>query len=169
MPKLWWVLMIVIFLASWLPPGYAASAMSEFLCETGLKFYQQGRYEEALHEFQKALLVEPDYQPALKYIQMLEQGPRPEVAVEEVKLKAAPTGKKEFLPREYKPTSITTGGAIAEMLDLIELQQEMLVEKEMLPRQLIPVVEKPLLKKKEKPTALKALKLYAYLDFIPQP
>ncbi len=47
--------------------------MPEFLCETGIKFYQQGRYEDALHSFLEALILEPNYKPALKYIQMLKQ------------------------------------------------------------------------------------------------
>jgi len=49
-------------------PAYASSMIPEFLCEIGIKFYNQGRYEDALHEFKKALIVTPDYETALKYI-----------------------------------------------------------------------------------------------------
>jgi tetratricopeptide (TPR) repeat protein len=47
--------------------------MPEFLCELGVNFYKQGRYDEALMEFRKALLADPNYAPAFRYIQMVEQ------------------------------------------------------------------------------------------------
>jgi len=86
--------------------------MSAYLCEIGLKFYQQGRYDEALHEFQKALMVEPNYEPALRYIRTIEQMGMPQ--------------KEEVIPPSFKPESKTSSGAIQEILDLVELQQEML-------------------------------------------
>lgn len=67
------ILWIIIFLNSWLAPVYPYSQALDFLCEIGIKFYQQGRYEDALHELRKALVVQPDYKPALDYIRMIEQ------------------------------------------------------------------------------------------------
>jgi tetratricopeptide (TPR) repeat protein len=59
---------------SFLPLAQAAyTEVPEFLCELGLNFYKQGRYEEALMEFNKALLADPNYAPAFRYIQMVEQ------------------------------------------------------------------------------------------------
>jgi len=66
------IIIVFSFLSSLIMPAYA-SQMTEFLFQIGLKFYQQGRYAEALHEFKKALMVEPDYGPALEYIQIIQK------------------------------------------------------------------------------------------------
>jgi len=63
---------LVFLLNSLALPGYASSMMPEFLCEIGMKFYKQGKYDDALHEFRKALLVQPAYQPALEYIRLIQ-------------------------------------------------------------------------------------------------
>jgi hypothetical protein len=42
--------------------------IAEYLCELGINYYDSGRYEEALLEFKKALIVNPDYQLAKEYI-----------------------------------------------------------------------------------------------------
>lgn len=63
----------MIFLASLNNTAvFAYSMAAEFLCEMGIKFYQQGKIPEALHEFNKALIINPSYEPALKYINMIE-------------------------------------------------------------------------------------------------
>ncbi len=67
------ILVLIIFLASGNSPLFAGTMMPDFLCEIGLKFYSQGRNAEALHEFQKALLAQPNYSPALEYIRMIEE------------------------------------------------------------------------------------------------
>jgi len=48
--------------------SFAASPAAEYLCELGATFYSMGRYEEALAEFNKALLADPDSQSAKQYI-----------------------------------------------------------------------------------------------------
>lgn len=47
--------------------------MIEFICEIGREFYQQGRYDDAYLEFQKAVLIDPSYAPAQAYIQKIER------------------------------------------------------------------------------------------------
>ena len=108
------VLFTIIFLISLFPDIYANSMMPEFLCEIGIKFYQQGRLDEALHEFKKALLVQPNYEPALKYIRMIEQ------------TRAPGKKKEEILLPSFKPPASTVTRAISEPSDLIELQREMM-------------------------------------------
>jgi tetratricopeptide (TPR) repeat protein len=67
-------LLILCSLFSFVPQARAGYVeIPEFLCELGLNFYKQGRYDEALMEFKKALMADPDYAPAYKYIQMVEQ------------------------------------------------------------------------------------------------
>ncbi|MBU1124972.1 MAG: tetratricopeptide repeat protein, partial [Candidatus Omnitrophica bacterium] len=47
---------------------FAGPAAAEYLCEFGLVFYRQGRYDEALTEFNKALLLDPANKVAQEYI-----------------------------------------------------------------------------------------------------
>lgn len=75
---------IVFFMNSLILPAYGYSMMADFLCETGIEFYQKGRYDEALNEFQKALMVKPDYATALKYIEIIKQRKLVEEKKEEV-------------------------------------------------------------------------------------
>lgn len=122
MKKLFSLILIIIFLIGLTAPlskSYADySQMPAFLCEIGLGFYNQGRYDEALHEFKKALLVQSNYEPALKYIEMIEGLRR---------------GKEEFVevvPAYNKPKVVSSTQAVNEYLDLIEIQNEMLKEKQ---------------------------------------
>lgn len=66
-------LLVFIFLVSQSLPVYAYVMSAKYLCELGLSFYQKGRISEALHEFQKALIISPGYEPALQGINMIEQ------------------------------------------------------------------------------------------------
>ncbi|OGX31564.1 MAG: hypothetical protein A3D27_03000 [Omnitrophica WOR_2 bacterium RIFCSPHIGHO2_02_FULL_46_37] len=54
-------------------PLYGYNEIPQYLCEYGRQFFQAGMYEEALFEFRKALLIQSDYEPALRYIRLLEQ------------------------------------------------------------------------------------------------
>ena len=47
---------------------YAYELIPEYLCKLGLTLYQQGKVTQALEEFKKALAINPEYKPALKYI-----------------------------------------------------------------------------------------------------
>ncbi|MCX5713574.1 MAG: tetratricopeptide repeat protein [Candidatus Omnitrophica bacterium] len=51
------LLLIIGFLFLSLAPLHANGQMSEYLCELGIKFYREGRFDEALDEFKKALIV----------------------------------------------------------------------------------------------------------------
>lgn len=108
------ILILVAFLNSaCLPPLYASQMMLEFLCEIGLKFYQQGRLDEALHEFHKALILRPDYAPALKYIQMIQEKEEPATVpvplIKEVPApmpKKLPIEEKKVIPPTYPPAAV---------------------------------------------------------------
>ncbi|MDD5166689.1 MAG: hypothetical protein PHQ57_04810, partial [Candidatus Omnitrophica bacterium] len=63
-------------------PLYGYVLIPEYLCETGVKLYKQGYLEYALREFKKALIANPYYKPAQKYVTLIE----------------AELGKKEELP-----------------------------------------------------------------------
>lgn len=54
-------------------PLYGYSEIPQYLYEYGRQLFQAGMYAEALFEFRKALLIESDYAPALRYIRLLEE------------------------------------------------------------------------------------------------
>ncbi|MDD5431797.1 MAG: tetratricopeptide repeat protein [Candidatus Omnitrophica bacterium] len=47
---------------------FAGPQAADYLCEFGITFYKMGRYDEALAEFNKVLLVEPNNKVAKSYI-----------------------------------------------------------------------------------------------------
>lgn len=78
------IALIIIFLFAILPfpvnsSVFAGSVAAEYLCDFAMQFYRSGRYEEALSEFKKALLIDPENKTALEYInnifQKESQGP----------------------------------------------------------------------------------------------
>lgn len=103
-----------------LPAAIMASQIPEYLCELGLQFYRQGRYAEALHEFKKALIAEPNYEPAQRYIQMLEQ---------QMGMGTREQTTQDMYISEYAAKVSTPEETVDNTLDLIELQKEMIREK----------------------------------------
>jgi len=51
-----------------LRPAFCATQAAEYLCELGIAFYRIGKYDDALHEFNKALLIDSNNQTAKQYI-----------------------------------------------------------------------------------------------------
>ncbi len=47
---------------------FPQSDAGEYLCELGIRYYQEKRFEDAFLEFKKALLIDPDNQTAKDYI-----------------------------------------------------------------------------------------------------
>ncbi|MGA2774671.1 MAG: tetratricopeptide repeat protein [Candidatus Omnitrophota bacterium] len=60
------LLLLSIFLFS--NPIFAETLAINYLCELGAAYYKQGRYEEALAEFNKVLLLDPDNKAVKIYI-----------------------------------------------------------------------------------------------------
>lgn len=65
MEKKFFVSLIILLFFN---PAFAASPAAEYLIEFGVSFYRVGRYEEALHEFNKALAIDPENAAVRKYI-----------------------------------------------------------------------------------------------------
>ncbi len=67
--------LIILFLSFLLmnPPVFASSSSAEYLCEFGITFYKSGKYDDALTEFQKALLIDPSNSTARQYINKIFQ------------------------------------------------------------------------------------------------
>ncbi|MEK6567759.1 MAG: tetratricopeptide repeat protein [Candidatus Omnitrophota bacterium] len=51
--------------------AFAQGAIGDYLCEIAESYYLDGRYEDALHEFNKALLADPENVKARKYVDKL--------------------------------------------------------------------------------------------------
>ncbi|MGD9015274.1 MAG: SdrD B-like domain-containing protein [Candidatus Omnitrophota bacterium] len=115
--KIFILVMVLVFLCTENLPAFAYVMMPEYLCELGLDFYHQGKYGEALHEFRKALIIKPGYEPALKYIDMIQQ--------------EMPTTPLDAVPAVYRPPTVerpliiepkikSRQAAIKEVLDRME-------------------------------------------------
>src|SRR3989338_5624084 len=63
--------------------AFAQGAIGDYLCEIAESYYLNGRYEDALHEFNKALLADPDNAKARKYVDKLAGKPKDALKLEE--------------------------------------------------------------------------------------
>ncbi|MCM8796859.1 MAG: tetratricopeptide repeat protein [Candidatus Omnitrophica bacterium] len=118
----------IVLLIVFLPTAYASyggySEMQEYLCQIGITYYKEGRYDDAIAMFKKALMIQPDYEPALKYIQMIEQ------------LKTDLQTKESQRPltmergRQVSSTVPVYAQEIDDTLDILELQEEMIKERQ---------------------------------------
>jgi len=53
--------------------AYASSLGADYLCEIAIEYYEKGNFAEALHEFKKALIVDPHNETALEYIAAIQR------------------------------------------------------------------------------------------------
>lgn len=90
---------------------FAENQAVEYLCEIGKSFYNQGKTDDALAEFNNVLAIDPDNQTAKAYINKIfaQQNPAPEVAPQ-VKLNTIETPISE-LSVDANQTSETTAAA----------------------------------------------------------
>lgn len=77
---------------------FAASSVSEYLCGFAMQFYRMGRYEDALSEFKKVLLIDPANETAREYINNIfqKESTSTEIAVKPLKRQE----KGIFLPKK---------------------------------------------------------------------
>ena len=94
------VLLVLIFFSSLVLPAYGYTFLPEYLCEIGIKFYQEGRYAEALQEFNKALSIEANYKPALQYIHKIEELESQELPEENTAINFEPSRNNLVLERD---------------------------------------------------------------------
>lgn len=72
MKKILVIVVMFFLLFSWFSPVMAYTQVQEYLCDIGVKFYNQGRYAEALQEFKKVLVIDSGDPLALKYIRKIQ-------------------------------------------------------------------------------------------------
>ena len=103
-------------------PAFCAIQTVEYLCETGVTFYRAGKFDVALMEFKKALMMDPSNQTAKTYINnifkqevspqaQISQGPEEKPSREEVINKTlSDLSKEEPKSRiEGEPPAILSG------------------------------------------------------------
>ena len=71
--KIFPIIFCGILSVCFLTQAYPAAPVAEYLCELGINFYKMGRYDDALLEFKKVLLVEPDNPTARTYVNYIFQ------------------------------------------------------------------------------------------------
>ncbi|MFA5145098.1 MAG: hypothetical protein WC723_03720 [Candidatus Omnitrophota bacterium] len=64
---------IILFLCLTTSSAFAASQAAQYLSEFGATFYRMGKFDDALGEFEKVLMIEPDNQEAKAYIRLIFQ------------------------------------------------------------------------------------------------
>lgn len=138
------LIIIFIFLSSNIPAygytQYGYNQVPAYLCEIGIEYYNQGNYQEALHEFNKALLAQPNYPLALEYIKKITKEGAPKLEEEIAPLpKTTPkkrvTAINELLDQfETLPTAVPQAPKAAAKA---ELPKKALV-KELLPKETPP-------------------------------
>jgi len=63
--------LVITFLNSLITPAFSYTEVVKVLYEYGVRYYEEGRYIEALHEFKKVLLIKPGHKPAKEYIEKI--------------------------------------------------------------------------------------------------
>lgn len=66
------LLLVLAFICShYIPVLAKGKASAEYLCEIARDYYKRGRFADALHEFNKALIIDPKNETAKKYINLI--------------------------------------------------------------------------------------------------
>ena len=85
-----WVVAVFAILINGRAPAFAQEGISDYLCEIGEGYYLKGQYNDALHEFNKALMVNPESPKAKSYIRKITLRLKPQAVRE---LEPAPKKK----------------------------------------------------------------------------
>ncbi|MBU1923085.1 MAG: tetratricopeptide repeat protein [Candidatus Omnitrophica bacterium] len=106
--------MALVFLALFLysTPAFSQSLEVDYLCELGKTFYIQGKIDDALSEFTKILLVDPNNQQAKEYINKIFNGDlgykdEPAIAESSASLKP-PIVTQEYIAVKPQVASLAT-------------------------------------------------------------
>ncbi len=92
------VFLALLFL--FINPAYSQEQAIGYLCELGKAFYEQGRMDDAISEFNKVLVVDPENKTAKKYINLIfseSSLPQKEENTVVVYNEAAPVSKEEAM------------------------------------------------------------------------
>lgn len=109
-------LVLILFFSVIITPRlvFAYSQIAEFLCEEGIKDFNQGDFAEAEGEFNKALLAEPDYPPAIYYLGLISG-----MFTKDTR------GGKQSIPGYSSPAGLDRQAAMENALDQSQIRETM--------------------------------------------
>jgi len=96
------VFLALLFL--FINPAYSQEQAIGYLCELGKAFYEQGRMDDAISEFNKVLVVDPENKTAKKYINLIfseSSSPQKDENTVVVYNEAAPVSKRKQWRKLY--------------------------------------------------------------------
>jgi len=87
------------------PPCFSQDLGADYLCQVAISLYKSGRYQEALHEFKKVILVNPQHKVAQEYIKKIEAQQREEIVqltLEKIEEAIEPKSQSSWPQKEKK-------------------------------------------------------------------
>jgi len=136
---------IFVFVLLKMNPAFAASSAVEYMCSLGITSYELGRYDDALSEFNKVLLVDPVNQTAKKYINVIFEKQSPEMAPVKSDIAYRPVQKKVVLdPQKRVAKQRAINKAFVELekqMDLSEEPKEEFIQEEVVQEEMLPEEE----------------------------
>jgi tetratricopeptide (TPR) repeat protein len=115
-----------ITLTLFIKPAFCAvNRASEYLCELGVNFYKAGRYEDALLELKKAMMIDPNNKEAKKYTERIfkEMMPQAEAAKKIIPEEVAPRKEIKDKPKKVIKEPILKKELPQSVPDRFTLQQ----------------------------------------------
>ncbi len=107
------LLFIVSFLIIIPRAVFAYSQIAEFLCEEGLRDLERGNLEDAQEEFNRALVAEPGYPPAIYYLGIISE------------MSAAPVRQNDSMAAGHISSGLDRQTAMNNTLDQAKIRQTM--------------------------------------------
>ena len=74
-----YIILSVLIISSNISFCFSQDLGADYLCQIGISLYKEGRYQDALQEFKKVLLVNPHHKVANEYIKKIEVQQRQEI------------------------------------------------------------------------------------------
>jgi hypothetical protein len=107
------LLFIISFLIILPRSVFAYSQIAEFLCEEGLRDLEHGDLEAAQEEFNRALVAEPGYPPAIYYLGIISE------------MSAVPVGRNDSIAGGHISSGLDRQTAMNNTLDQAKIRQTM--------------------------------------------
>jgi protein involved in polysaccharide export with SLBB domain len=107
---------VVLFFYAHFVYGAQGEKAEDALFELGKRYYEQGNYEEAMHEFDKVIYLNPSHSQALKYIELIKNS-KDIPGQEETVQKAEPVRNLEYIIGEEDVMDITVWKTIEVLKD----------------------------------------------------
>src|SRR3989338_1369567 len=115
--------------------AFAQGAIDDYLCEIAESYYLNGRYEDALHEFNKALLADPENIKARKYVAKLTAGKQAKPPVKTSTMPVIPGLSLE----EARPSKLIAKNAQEKRRIISSTLDDFLIEEKLKKGEVVPI------------------------------